>query len=85
MTSDTPLTGVVLVDCARANAKGGLAIAAKQCGYGNSTASFQSALQAACSEMGVEINSLSDLLSDEAQPEGKRKGIEVAPESKNDL
>lgn len=41
MASETPLTGVFLVDCARANAERGLAIATKQCGYGNDTESFK--------------------------------------------
>lgn len=84
MASSTPLTGVILVDCARANASGGVAIAAKRCGYGTDTAKFQAALKSACSDMNVTIDGLSDLDDDQSQwhPES---GIEVAPDTLSDL
>lgn len=85
MASETPLTGVVLVDCARANAERGLAIATRQCGYGENTETFQSALQAACSEMGVNIHSLSELLETEQQQKSRQHGTVVAPETKDEL
>jgi hypothetical protein len=84
MASSTPLTGVILVDCARANASSGVAIAAERCGYGTDTAKFQAALKSACSEMNVTIDGLSDLDDDQSQwhPE---PGIEVAPDTLSDL
>ena len=84
MASETPLIGVVLVDCARANAERGLAIATKQCGYGDDTESFQAALKSACSDMGVDIEGLSDLLESTQQPT-RTIGIEIAPKTQSDL
>jgi hypothetical protein len=60
----SPLSGVVLVDCAKANAKQGAAIAARQCGYGDDIQAFRTSLKQACLEMGIEIDTLSDLLTD---------------------
>ncbi|MBE9141009.1 hypothetical protein IQ254_28060 [Nodosilinea sp. LEGE 07088] len=84
MASSSPLTGVVLIDCARANASKGLAIAAQQCGYGDDIATFQAALRSACHDMGISASELSDLVADEAtwrpQP-----GIEISPESLDKL
>lgn len=84
MASSTPLTGVILVDCARANASGGVAIAAERCGYGTNTAKFQAALKSACSEMNVTIDGLSDL-DDEQSQWPSEPGIEVAPDTMGDL
>lgn len=58
MTSSSPLTGVVLVNCAKANAQAGLAIAAERCGYGSDTETFQAALVSACLDMGISIEAL---------------------------
>ncbi|PSR18372.1 hypothetical protein C8255_07775 [filamentous cyanobacterium CCP3] len=85
MASSSPLTGVILVDCARANASAGLAIAAERCGYGNDTAKFQTALKSACSEMNVEIEGLSDLEDDEPAVVRADRGMEVAPDTPSDL
>ncbi len=62
MTSPNPLHGIELIDCAQANAKLGLSIATQQCGYGNDTLTFQSELQKAGRESGIQINSLNDLI-----------------------
>lgn len=85
MGSSSPLTGVILVDCARANASRGLAIAAQQCGYGDDTAKFQAALTAACREMNVSPRDFSDLVSDELSQWKPEPGIEIAPDSLNEL
>lgn len=85
MSDGNPLTGVVLVDCARANAESGVAIAAQQCGYGEDTESFQSALSAACSEMGIEVGQLSELLEFEDKQQIPKRGIEVAPDTTGEL
>lgn len=65
MVAKKPLTGVILVDCAKANAAQGLSIAASQCGYGDDVKGFLSALQAAGKEMGVEIQELEDLQAEQ--------------------
>lgn len=84
MASSSPLTGVILVDCAKANASQGVAIAAERCGYGTDTTSFQAALKAACSQMNVTINGLSDL-DDEQSQWRSEPGMEVAPDTLDDL
>ena len=55
------LTGVILIDCAKANAKQGLQVAAEQCGYGDDLEGFLAALQSAGDDMGIEIHELKDL------------------------
>lgn len=62
MANASPLTGTVLVNCARANAKRGLAIAAERCGYGTDTEVFERSLIEACDEMGVSIDELAELI-----------------------
>lgn len=84
MASPTPLTGLELVDCARANAKQGTETAARLCGYGNNLGQFRQALQQACQQMRVEFHELSDLIKDEQIPINMG-GIEVAPDSNSDL
>lgn len=81
MASSSPLTGVVLVNCAKANAEAGLAIAAERCGYGSDTEAFQTALKAACVEMGISIESLAET---EQSPGPVITGIEVAPDTLSD-
>ncbi|MGB3309282.1 MAG: hypothetical protein WBG32_12115 [Nodosilinea sp.] len=85
MASSSPLTGVILVDCARANASEGLAIAAERCGYGNDTAKFQTVLRSACSEMNVEIAGLSDLEDNEPAAVRAEQGMHIAPDTPSDL
>jgi hypothetical protein len=85
MASSSPLTGVILVDCARANASEGLAIAAERCGYGNDTAKFQTALKTACSDMNVNIEGLSDLEDDAPAAVRAQRGMEVAPDTPSEL
>ena len=61
MTATKELKGTDLIDCVRANAKLGLATAAKQCGYGDRLEDFQSDLIKACEDIGVSIDQLQDL------------------------
>ena len=72
MTSLKPLHGIELIDCAQANAKLGLSTATQQCGYGNDTLAFQSELQKAGSESGIQINSLNDLILEIKEIDRKR-------------
>jgi len=74
-----------LIDCARANAKRGLAIAAHQCGYGDDTAQFQAALKSACEAMNVSVDDLADLVADNPPQLRRNPGIEVAPDTLDDL
>jgi hypothetical protein len=84
MSSPTPLEGIELIDCAKANAKQGIETAAELCGYSDDLNRFKQALQHACSQIGVEISELSDLVTDQYVVT-LNKGIEVAPDTPADL
>ncbi|MGB3693220.1 MAG: hypothetical protein WBG70_19385 [Spirulinaceae cyanobacterium] len=84
MAADKPLKGTDLVDCAKANAKQGLEVAAKLCGYGEDLKTFQQELKKACQDMGVDIQQISDLITDQ-QTVKRTGGIEIAPETPSDL
>ncbi len=80
LSGEMALTGIDLIDCARANAASGPETAAKLCGYGEDVSAFQEALQQASSQMGLHIESLNELIR--AQ---RNKGIDVAPDSNSSL
>lgn len=84
MTSQKMLEGIELVSCAKASASAGVATAAKNCGYAADIEQFRAALQKACADMGVEVDGIADLLTDQQQAiqEG---GLEIAPETASDL
>lgn len=84
MTASKVLQGTELIDCAKANAKQGLTVAAKQCGYEDRIEDFQENLKKACQEIGVEIEQLADLITDRQIPQ-EGKGIKVEPETKSKL
>lgn len=84
MASSTPLKGIELIDCAKANAKQGPGVAADLCGYGQDLATFQHELQSACQQIGVEVTELSDLIT-EQQVVRQSGGIEVAPDTPSEL
>lgn len=63
MPSSTPLTGSVLIDCVKANAKSERVAITQRCGYGSDVAAFQAALQAACAEIGIAIEDFADLMA----------------------
>lgn len=77
-----PLHGTELIDCAKANGKKGLEVAAQRCGYGNNLEAFEHELRKACDSIGVEIQGFNDLIA--VQREGKQ-GVEIAPESPTQL
>jgi len=62
MTSPQPLHGIELVDCVQANARSDLSITSQQCGCGNNIKAFQKELQKASSEIGINIDSLEELI-----------------------
>ncbi len=84
MASPTRLTGLDLVDCARANAKQGIETAANLCGYGSDLDGFRSQLQQACQHMRIEFHELSDLIKD--QPVAvSLDGVTVEPDTPDEL
>ena len=84
MADNQPLTGVELIDCAKANAPQGAEEAAKLCGYGDRIKDFQSALHKAGEEMGVKLDEVEDLITDQFVAK-RNAGMSVAPESTSDL
>jgi hypothetical protein len=82
MKSSTPLHGIELVDCAQANAKLGLATAAKQCGYGENLLAFQKELKRAGNELGIQISSLEDLT---LEPEKIERTSDFSPDTFSQL
>ena len=83
MASSSPLTGVILVDCAKANVDNGIDVAAHQCGYGDDTAAFQSALKSACADMNIDLKEFTELSIDKRV--NQREGVEVYPDTTSDL
>lgn len=83
MASSSPLTGVVLVDCAKANVENGLEVASEQCGYGDDVAAFEDALKKACADMNIELQEFADLSV--GKRVNQREGIEVYPDTPGKL
>jgi hypothetical protein len=84
MPASAPLKGIELIDCAKANAPQGVETAAHQCGYGQNTENFMQALQIACKEIGINIETIGDLIT-EQQMSRDLKQIEVAPDTPSEL
>lgn len=84
MASSTPLKDTDLIDCARANAPQGVAIATQLCGYGDDINTFQQELKKACERIGVKFNGLNDLITDQ-QSVIEHGGVEVAPDTASEL
>jgi len=61
MTSSTPLQGIELISCAKANVEQGLAATCQQCGYGENVQLFQQNLVLTGQEIGVNLDQLSNL------------------------
>lgn len=84
MSAKTPLEGIELISCAKASAGSGATAAADNCGYGNNIEQFRTDLRAACADMGVEIDGLADLLTEQQQII-QESGLEIAPDTMEDL
>ena len=84
MAATEPLTGITLIDCAKANATSGPETAARLCGYGANISGFQAALSQAGEDMGITLDGLQDLVTDQFMVQ-RTQGIEVAPDSPQDL
>lgn len=79
------LQGIELINCAKANAKQGLAIAAQNCGYDDDTDLFIKNLHQSCQQIGVDIKELSDLITDQQIAKENRKVLEIAPDTNTKL
>jgi hypothetical protein len=84
MAATERLTGIELIDCAKANAGQGVEVAANLCGYGDNITEFRHELQHACQQIGVEMTELSDLIT-EQQTVLQTGGIEIAPDTASEL
>lgn len=84
MAANQPLTGIALIDCAKANATQGVEEAARLCGYGSKIDTFRSALAKAGDDMGVTLDGLDDLITDQFMVK-RTQGLEVAPDSPQNL
>ncbi|MEM8714199.1 MAG: hypothetical protein AAGE92_00240 [Cyanobacteria bacterium P01_G01_bin.4] len=83
MSSKEKLTGVELIDCARANTERGVDTAAVSCGYGSDIASFQQAISQACDEMGVDASNFAEIVD---PPKVKKtSGFVIAPDNAANL
>ncbi|MGF1540197.1 MAG: hypothetical protein ACFCU5_07045 [Pleurocapsa sp.] len=79
------LQGIELIDCAKANAKQGVAIAARQSGYDNNTDLFIKNLTQACQQIGVDIKELEDLITDQQTAKENREVTEISPDTPSQL
>ena len=79
------LKGIELINCAKASAKQGQTAAARNCGYDNNIALFIENLTNACQDIGVNIDELSDLITDQQIAKENRKVLEVSPDTVSDL
>ena len=79
------LQGIELIDCAKANAKQGAAVAAERSGYDQNVGLFIENLNKACQQIGVDINELEDLITDQQVAKERRKLMDIAPETNSDL
>ncbi|MGD1899343.1 MAG: hypothetical protein ACFB16_20650 [Phormidesmis sp.] len=84
MAANQPLTGIALIDCAKANATQGIAEATRLCGYAEDISGFQQALKKAGEDMGVTLTELDDLITDQSIAKHNNV-LEVAPDSPQNL
>lgn len=62
MSANKPLTGLTLIDCAKANAPQGAEVAARLCGYGEDVSTFRQALIQAGEDAGITLTGVDDLI-----------------------
>ena len=84
MAANQPLTGIALIDCAKANAPQGVEEAARLCGYSNNISDFQSALKKAGEDMGVQLDDIQDLITDQFVAK-RNPGMDIGPETTSQL
>lgn len=79
------LQGIELINCAKANAKQGVEVAAERSGYDKNTGLFIENLNKACQQIGVKINELDDLITDQQIAKENRKVMDISPDSISNL
>ncbi|GAB4548851.1 MAG: hypothetical protein Tsb0014_43520 [Pleurocapsa sp.] len=79
------LQGIELINCAKANAKQGIDVAAKQSGYEQNIDLFQENLTKACQDIGININEFEDLITDQQIAQENRKVIDISPDTNSNL
>lgn len=79
------LQGIELIDCAKANAKQGVGVAAALSGYEQNVDLFIENLQEACQQIGVNISELEDLITDQQVAKENRQVIEISPDTVDEL
>ena len=75
------LKGIELINCAKANAARGVTYAAKQSGYQENIHLFQQNLYQACEQIGVNIDNLQDLITDQQKIRKNINFQEISPDS----
>ncbi len=79
------LQGIELINCAKANAKQGVEEAANLAGYDKNIGLFIENLHKACQQIGVNINELDDLITDQQIAQESRTVKEISPDTNSDL
>jgi hypothetical protein len=82
MASPERLQGAELIDCAKANGKKGVEIAAERCGFGTNLETFDQALREACGAIGIEVTGFDELVNRRQQ---QQTGVEVGPDTPSQL
>lgn len=85
MAASTPLQGNELIDCARANVDKDIATVAERAGYGEDIEQFEKKLKKAYQSIGVDIETFDALKKNEIEKEREKQGVEIAPETPNQL
>ena len=79
------LQGIELINCAKANAKQGVTVAANHAGYNENIGLFIENLHKACQQIGVNINELDDLITDQQIAQENKTVREISPDTNSDL
>lgn len=85
MASTTPLTGIELIDCAKANGNQDVVVAAERYGYGNNIALFEQQLRDACEEIGIHNQEFSRLNDIDGQTSEDDAGVIIAPDTSGQI
>ncbi|RZM79222.1 hypothetical protein [Leptolyngbya iicbica] len=84
MSDISPLEGIELIDCAKANADNDVVIVAERCGYGQDVTAFQTALQQACTDIGINVEAIADLITPQ-QRVMTQGGLSISPDTASNL
>ena len=84
MAVQKPLQGTELIECTQASALLGFKTVLEQCGYGTDVESFRENFQQACTQMGIDVHKLYEILLTQ-EVVGKFGGVEIYPSSESSL